>query len=652
MYSKPKAKLYVKQRDRQQSRKVSPRNSDDSAYNTDHGGQTDSERMGEFTIQADIEDEWPKNFEQHNVDSDKTVNKVEEKKSDTNSPTGTKPSPIEDDYGFHDKAQKYMIKTDSYKDLTREKFITVPEPNTPREPKIPLQPRPRPSTSSVHSYGLTGGLKPVDAKNMHMYGTTRSIPNHIVAAKQPHYATLRAHHTKPKRQRMATVKAIPRDNVVRTVKGYHVGNNVTVRGHNTGHAIRQLKQRMSAFDVPDGGFKRTTVINERKEYHIQHYGIEIDKPEADVHIPGDYLSGRIMLETTASIEIRFVELLIVGIATVHFSKNDPNLAKDSQEFVLNKRSYVMGTPDGRWNSVITAGKYISKFKFRLPDHLPATIKYESKEHGFTFEVSYIIKTRICDEMGSASVRSTHSTNNYVKVLLSRRFPFVVKRPFDIHSVPNSLQPVSQAEHVNLGCLPIFFDAASLTLSLDRAVFLAGDEIRVKLTTNSKTAKRIRSLTCELQQHVFSSIKTRQMYSIVQIHEHAPEGFEYTNNGKSLSLFEFILPTHSQFIPSFYSGCKLVKASYTIMMTVVFTSCSGQVFLECPVGIGPSMTVNKQGQVASAVPVFVRPKRFPHFSRDSDRAKQGNGVLHTSTHKNHHVTLVSNVKEEPSFLCWN
>ncbi|XP_052771856.1 uncharacterized protein LOC128211281 [Mya arenaria] len=637
MYSKPKK--YVKQRDKV-SRRISPRTSDDSAYKSDAGTfspNIDVENYGDGEITADSVPQWPQNFEQ-----EETGKQKEEAKPANDEPKPGTSTSMEQ--SLHEKAQKYMVKKNSIRELTGAKFITVPEPKD--QPERLRYPR----TASVRGYGNIESIQAVsDGRPMKIPGgTIRAGAGYALPQTQGHYATLRVHHRRHHNRhgKLATVKAIPKETVVRSVKGYHMGNNVTVRGHNTGHAVRQLKQVMKSWDQPDGTFKRTTVLSERKEYFITRFAIELDQADLDVYMPGDFLSGRIILESSSDVEIRFVELLIVGLASVHFAKNDPNLAKNSQEVVLNKRSYVMGTPDGRWNSVITAGKYVSKFKFRLPDNLPASIKYEDKEHGFTFEVAYLVKVRICDEMGSASARSTHSTNNYVKVLLTRRFPFFVKRPFDIHSIPNSLQPVTHSEFVNLGCLPILIDSTSLTLSLDRSVFLAGDEIRIKLSTNAKTAKRIRSLTCELHQNVFSSIKTRQNFTVIQIHESQPEGFPYNQGNKSYILFEFIVPTHSQFIPSYLPGCGLLKVSYTVMLTVVFKSCSGQLFLECPVAIGPSASPTHQASATTMVPVFIRPKRFPIFTRDShEKQRTQNGALATSTPRP--VPLVSNLNASKS-----
>jgi hypothetical protein len=49
---------------------------------------------------------------------------------------------------------------------------------------------------------------------------------------------------------------------------------------------------------------------------------------------------------------------------------------------------MVGTPDGRWTSLITPGHYVSNFRFKLPQGIPSTIQYEDNKHGFGAEINY------------------------------------------------------------------------------------------------------------------------------------------------------------------------------------------------------------------------------------------------------------------------
>ena len=611
MLSKPKSGIYIKNRDRT-PRRQTPRSDSEGHYD-----EVLVESFGAGNISAGNSPEWPQNFE------------IRQPKSETPSSTSTYP----------DRAQKYLVDTGSIKDLTGAKFITVPdikpmhvgsnnEPkqvNRSRSPRnlehvqrsshdqsIPsayVQPMPRSEEAPVQQdYPITK-----------IHAGTLKEGKHKAAA---HLATIRLHPLK-RPSHLTTVKAVPQSGV-RSVRGYHLGYNATVRGHNTGHIVKQVKQSsLSSWDHVDGthAFRRTTAVPDRKEYCFNRFAIELDRPDRECFTPGELLSGRIILDVNTKVEIRFVELIIVGVSTLNFSDNDPNHEKNAQEVVINKRSYVMGAPDGRWNSVITEGKYVSKFRFLLPKDIPSSIKYENKEHGVSFEIGYLIKARICDELGSSSTRSTHSINTLVKVLLSRKHPFFVRRPFDIHAIPSALKPVNHSEFINLNCLPIALDSSMVTLSLDRSVFLAGDVIRVRLSTSQRTARKIKHLSCHLQQRLTSSIKPKAVYSLVQVEDHEPQGVITQTNLRNSVSFDFMIPTHHQLIPTYLQGCTLLKVSYYIIMAVKFKSCAGKLILEAPIGVGPCIDPQNLDKV-NAVPIFNRPIRFPHFSKENGKIQNG------------------------------
>lgn len=606
---------YLKQRDQRRGR-LSPQSPDDpDITHTDDDIHLSPQVIiknsgkGEISVSSD----WPKDFEK-----DETTQLMQDRAETS-----------EESNVFPARAMQYLAKSHSYKELTRSKYITVPDP-IPTSQREHLVAKTK-SSGSVKSFVPFQNL--VSHSNRNFTVKSASPRQHATVSKssqQSHIATIRL---RPKhrtvKQGIVTVKPIPRDGTIKTVRGYHLGHNVTVRGHNTGHAIRNLRQLMPSWVAPDETmtFRRVTTLAERKEYYVSQFSIELDNPATESYASGDIISGRVILEVTSDIEIRFVELLIIGIARVSFAKDGANVSKNGQEILINKRSYVMGTPDGRWNSVITAGKYVSQFQFKLPKGIPSTIKYDNREHGFSFEVSYMIKVRICDEIGSTSARSNHSINNYVKVLLTRRFPFIVWQPFDIHAVPKSMQPINHSEYVNLGCLPIFLESAAVSLCLDRSVFLAGDDIHVKLITSNRTAGKVKSLTCKLQQILISNVKPRDIQTYVQLHGNVTDGKPLKQNAKKFTLFEFIIPTHLQLIPSFMSGCKLLTVSYVVVMIVQFKCCEGGLLLECPIGIGPTADPS-QIKHTDAAPFFNRVQRFPNFSRDVPNTLKQNGIIHS------------------------
>ena len=572
------------------------------------------------------------------------------------------------------RAQKYVVDTQPVKELTGAKYITVPdtepqglkyntvsdtEPQGVKYITVPdtrpqrisdyTMTEPRGFSSSLHQQTVPKTLVSASPRPQAKYQDSQdhqlnvlpagTLKGNAAVGRSSHFATVRLVPEKMKSHKMATVRGIS-PSAVRSAKGYHLGYNATVRGHNTGHIAKQVKQSsLSSWDIPDGtlGFRRTTTVPDRKEYCFNQFAIELDKPDREeCYRPGEVISGKIILEVNTNVEIRFVELLILGLATVHFEQNDPDHAKNDQEVIVKKRSYIMGKADGRWNSVITEGKYVSKFRFILPKNVPSSIKYENKEHGMSFEIGYLVKARICDELGSSSARSTHSLNKLVKVLMTRKHPFFVRRPFDINAIPTAMKPINHTDFINLNCLPISFDTDMLTLSLDRSVFLAGDIIRVKLTTTSTTARKIKHLLCQLQMRVTSSVKPKATYILGQIEEHEPEpGMKQPNFSNTVS-YDFMIPTHYQFIPTYLQGTKLLRVSYCITMNVTTSACAGILTLEAPIAIGPCTEPQNMDKTDS-VPIFNRPMRFPYFSKDNNGRIQ-NGMVHSGARR-------KNVKSE-------
>jgi hypothetical protein len=106
---------------------------------------------------------------------------------------------------------------------------------------------------------------------------------------------------------------------------------------------------------------------------------------------------------------------------------------------------------------------------------------------------------VCDDLGSSSVRSTSSANHFVKVLLSKKQAFRVQRPFDLNLIPSAQTPVTHTEEIYLSCAGN--NLVITTLHLERAVFLAGDDIKLQLAASVPHSQRIKFISCRLQQHL-------------------------------------------------------------------------------------------------------------------------------------------------------
>lgn len=408
---------------------------------------------------------------------------------------------------------------------------------------------------------------------------------------------------------------------------YHPGHEGTLRGMpgpwNTGRrnqpVYKSWNGNVANGIISNGHVPRAGTIafrrggTERKEHYVQHFDIEVDKHLQHRYAPGEEISGKVIYDISRNLEIRFIEFQIIGHCAITTINSLTKKGKTKIDKFLCKRKYMVGTPDGRWTSLVTPGHYVSNFRFKLPSGIPSTVHYEDNKHGFGVEIVYMLKVRICDDVGSASARSNHSLNNMVKVLLSRRLNFTVRRAFDIHSIPLSLTPILHTEEIQLSCSGL----AIIEMSLDRTCFLAGDNIIVHLETQSKYARKIKNISCELQQRVNVLANTmKSTYTIVYSEDKHPQGVKSRHSKQRTMCYDIIMPTQMSLLPSILPGCRTLHVVYTIVVNIKFKSCSGKLTMEIPISIGPS-TDPSNLEKFNAVPHFNRPLRFPHFNRNGD-----------------------------------
>ena len=228
----------------------------------------------------------------------------------------------------------------------------------------PHPPRPLASVRKVFS---------VDASMKHAnpyvirYGTTRSMPDHDHHHKHHH------------------------DDVTRIIANGHATAGRRLYSSN---ARKPTTPRM--FHAATGNFKRTVL--ERKEDAISFFDIEMDKSPFYQYRPGEEISGAVHIDIHHNVEIRFVELVIVGQGTVTVLKAKQGLPSTVRETYLRKQTFVIGTGDALWSSVLTPGHYLSKFRFRLPKDLPSSIMHDDLSSGFTMDINYFIKVTKSDDV--------------------------------------------------------------------------------------------------------------------------------------------------------------------------------------------------------------------------------------------------------------
>ncbi|ESO94408.1 hypothetical protein LOTGIDRAFT_175442 [Lottia gigantea] len=366
---------------------------------------------------------------------------------------------------------------------------------------------------------------------------------------------------------------------------------------------------------------------------------------------GEEISGTVIMDLSKSLEIRYLELVVVGVGNASLTKTGKLFTQ--QENYMYKRTCVIGNNETKWTSLLTPGKYVSNFHFHLSKDVPSSMDYDEQYSGLRFNVSYFIKARLIDS-SRKSVASKKHKKAHQKSLLSYRLDFKVLRPFDVNMLPDVNLPINHMEEVALACGK--GRTATIGLALDRSVFLAGDDIRLQISLAVPASRKIKEIICGLQQHVsFQTPGQRASYTLVQLQNKNPEETAVVTieSNMKTSSYEVVIPTHNDILTSFNYGCNILKVTYSVKTLIKFSQGGGKLNLAMPIAIGPCAEpiYYEKSAFKKAVPVFKRPVRFPCFtpaSRNSSFYSQ-----EQSSQSSRKINVVTKYQVSPFgriFLC--
>ncbi|KAK6165316.1 hypothetical protein SNE40_022264 [Patella caerulea] len=368
-------------------------------------------------------------------------------------------------------------------------------------------------------------------------------------------------------------------------------------GHGHGHATHSHRHHDAANNL------------------VSYFDIELNHSHDYQYRPGEELAGNVVMDVSRNLEIRFLELMIIGLGNATITKSGK--LSTQRESYIYKKTCVIGSNESKYTSVLTPGKYVSNFRFRLPKDIPTTTDYSEYRSGLRLDITYFLKARLCGDPSSTSIYSGMSGGNAkFKSLLSKRRPFNVLRPFDINMLPDGNNSISHTEEVVLSCGNN--STATIQMGLDRSVFMAGDNIRLQLSATIPSKRKILEITCSLQQHVtMKSSGHRATYSLIELHNKNPESTAVVTTEKhmSTSSYDVILSTNTAMLSSFLFGCHMVKVTYSVKTVLKFSSSGGKLSIAIPIAIGPCAEpiYSEKSAIKKAVPVFNRSLRFPCFT---------------------------------------
>ncbi|GFO29786.1 hypothetical protein PoB_005629100 [Plakobranchus ocellatus] len=355
--------------------------------------------------------------------------------------------------------------------------------------------------------------------------------------------------------------------------------------HSTGERSSGAGAVISFLRHPRGGH-----LSDKKESCVSFFDIETDKVSSYQYRPGEEVSGVVTLIVRHTLEIRFVELVVTGRGYITFRQPEGRegsmngrLGRTTKETYLYKRTYVIGTGDEAWSSLLTPGTYSSKFRVKLPKGLPSTLRHQNSANGISMEISYTLKARICDDPGAhTSVRSRSSTRSQrngqlVRVLMYKQINFNVQRSFDLSMIPGASVPFSHTEQLFLSCA--HSDAAIVTVNLDRSVFLAGDDVKLQLSTSLPNGQRVKEITCSLQEHLILDPKrepiTVKLTRMLRKDPGQVEGRSTNQVQQEKDEFEVTIPTQTDLISPFSLGASKTKIEYSLAIGLKFSRSGGK-----------------------------------------------------------------------------
>ncbi|GFR98606.1 hypothetical protein ElyMa_006354100 [Elysia marginata] len=324
-----------------------------------------------------------------------------------------------------------------------------------------------------------------------------------------------------------------------------------------------------------------------KETCVSFFDIETDKVSSYMYRPGEEITGIVTLIIRHTMEIRFVELVVTGRGHVVFRQPDGmtgKLGRSTKETYLYKRTFIIGSGDEAWSSLLTPGTYTSKFRVRLPQGLPSSLRHDDVTNGMSLDISYSLKARICDDPGpSVSVRSRLSTRSHasrrqlVRVLMTKQINFNVQRSFDLSTIPGATTPFTHTERVYMSCAHT--EAAVVTVKLDRSVFLAGDDIKLQLATSLPHGQRVKEITCSLQEHVTLNPKQEPIIILLtRMFRKDPghvDGRSANQETGDIDTLEVTIPTQTDLVSPFSLGSSKAKIEYFLAINLKFSRSGGK-----------------------------------------------------------------------------
>ncbi|KAH9514978.1 hypothetical protein Btru_021561 [Bulinus truncatus] len=412
--------------------------------------------------------------------------------------------------------------------------------------------------------------------------------------------------------------------------------------------LSQLKNFLSS-SVPRQRYGANGFLElEKKETSISFFDIVTERVSSYQYRPGEEISGTINIYVQNSIHLRFVELIVVGkgLFSVRESRND--LPLTLKETYLYRKKCVIGSKNK--TVILPRGQYATKFRIHLPKDLPSSLHYDDELNSFTCDVGYSIIARVCD---SSRFTKGSTSQPVPKVLISKQINFTVLRSFDIARIYDRWTSVSHTEQLSLSCC--HGDTAVVTVNLERAVYLAGDDVRLEVIVTLPNRHAVKKISCFFQEQITLGPKYDPVtITLCRVDSKDDSGLPKKGGNTSFSI---VVPTNIDLVSPFSLVPSKAKVSYFLSIKVLLNPTKGKLTFKVPVIIGPCAEpiYGEKSSSNKIVPIFNKPIRFPTFSRQMRSGQLATDVEHNNSSSPADKSLVKpnqiEAKYEHGFWSW-
>ncbi|XP_074662200.1 uncharacterized protein LOC141914793 [Tubulanus polymorphus] len=347
---------------------------------------------------------------------------------------------------------------------------------------------------------------------------------------------------------------------------------------------------------------------------ISYFAIKFDQPIENSYQPGDEISGKVILDVQFPIAVRGVEFKITGFGSVTVSK-EGFVNHRKKECYLTKKNRILGHGDNR-ATMINPGQYVSRFKYKLPSDIPASILSEDvvKTSMYKLDVSYVAQAIVYDDTVIKGNSIAKGRSGYIvvakpiKVIASA---FKVVNPKEIDTNP---LPLSHTEYLNKKSKK---DTPAIFLEVSNNVVHAGKEIQISIDCDKDYAKNVQEINLELVQTVTVPNSGFKNSKVVHELHHDVKRLEIS---KEIATWNILFLTPVTLVPTYAELPNLINIGYNLKVNICLPN--KWMIMRMPLEI--YRTVGLLNDTSSSVPVFRSVRRFPRLTNSLHKEGMGNG----------------------------